>query len=347
MRNPVRLPPRGDVALAVWLGIATMLELQTSWVFEDHLEVPGPGAWHYGMVVAMACALAFRRVYPLVAVPAVLVFYTAGQYVVVLPNSFGLSVMVIVAVYSVALYARTQRAAVSVGLAMVLLGAWQGFADPRDPGGSASAMVIWVTLVLVVGFVVRRYRDRTDSMRVERDLAATQAREVAAQERARVARELHDVVAHGMSVVVLQARGGRRMLAHDVDQARVAFDDIDRVASDCLDEMRRLLGILRSDADMAAPWAPQPRLSELENLVVQARASGAEVELVVEGRRRELAPAIELSAYRIGQEALTNALQHAAGSRTRMRVVYEDTAIAIEVEDSGSGGTRLRARATV
>jgi signal transduction histidine kinase len=143
-----------------------------------------------------------------------------------------------------------------------------------------------------------------------------------------------------MSVVVLQARGGRTMLdpaISDLGQARDAFDDIDRVASDCLDEMRRLLGILRASADGAAPLAPQPKLGQLEQLVARARASGEEVELVVEGERHELAPAIELAAYRIGQEALTNALKHARGSRTRMTVRYEDSALAIEVEDDGPG----------
>jgi signal transduction histidine kinase len=147
---------------------------------------------------------------------------------------------------------------------------------------------------------------------------------------------LHDVVAHGMSVVALQAVGGRRVLDTDPDQAREAFDTIERVTSDCLDEMRRLLGILRADDDVA-PLGPQPTLDQIAGLVEQARAGGTRVDVTVSGDPRSLSPGVDLSAYRIVQEALTNALKHAPGSRLFLLVAYEEASVVVEVVDDGPG----------
>jgi signal transduction histidine kinase len=208
--------------------------------------------------------------------------------------------------------------------------------DRDDPVGTLVTFLLMVVGVYAVGVVVRRQRHHADSATRERDLARQTAREIAASERARIARELHDIVAHGMSVVVLQARGGRRVFDSEPDAARRALDDIEQVASDCLEEMRRLLGILRSGD--SAPLAPQPRLLELESLVQQAQSSGASVDLCIEGERRELPPAVELSIYRIAQEALTNSMKHAPGSRARLQVVYGDTAVTVIATDDGPGG---------
>jgi signal transduction histidine kinase len=196
--------------------------------------------------------------------------------------------------------------------------------------------VVFAAVVLTAGVVVRNHRADTDSMRTERDLAAAEVQAVAAEERARIARELHDVVAHGMSVVALQAVGGRRVLATDPAQAREAFDTIERVTSDCLDEMRRLLGILRADDDQA-PLAPQPTLDQITVLVEQARSAGAEVDVTVSGNAGKLPPGVELSAYRIVQEALTNALKHAPGAHVFLRLGYEEASLVVEVVDDGAG----------
>jgi signal transduction histidine kinase len=139
-----------------------------------------------------------------------------------------------------------------------------------------------------------------------------------------------------MSVVVLQAVGGRRMLDIDPQEARAAFDTIEAVSGQCLGEMRRLLGILR-DHDDKVPLAPQPRLGDLPALVQQASASGARVSLSVTGEPRDLAPAIELSAYRIAQEALTNALKHSPGSAVRVTLAYEADRVRVHVENDGTG----------
>ena len=302
---------RTDVGLAAALAVFSVVELYFGYAFE-RTSVDHPSALHLAVAVLAASSLAWRRVYPLVVAPFVAALVALQAHVTTPPNMYGESLVGIIAVYSLAVYAPTWRRAIASAALTTALFYVQGLADPEDPIGEAVTFALIVLLILGAGVLVRRYRDRADE-------AEHRARQIAAEERARIARELHDVVAHGMSVVVLQARGGRRCSTKSPGRRGMAFDDIERVAADCLDEMRRLLGILRRPSHRPPPRSHHSQGSdELEALVAQARASGAEVDLVVEGERRELAPAIELAAYRIAQEALTNALKHAPGSRTRL-----------------------------
>lgn len=339
MREVRRLPSQADFAVAAMLAALGVVELQLDYAFERTSE-PGPVLLHYIVVVSIGGALAWRRTYPLIVAPWVQALLGL-QAVFVAPTNVYVPIIVwVIATFSLAAYAPSWRSTAIPALVVAGAGIVQGSFDPDDPVGSAATLVVFEAIVLTAGGVVRGYRERTESMRDERDSAAAHASAVAAEERRRIARDLHDVVAHGMSVVVLQSRGARTMLdpaVGDLGQARDALNEIERVASECLDEMRRLLGLLRSSADGGPPIAPQPNLRQLEQLVAHAQASGEEVEMVVEGERHGLAPAIELAGYRIGQEALTNALKHAPGSRTRMTVRYEDAALAIEVEDDGPG----------
>jgi signal transduction histidine kinase len=325
------------MALAGLLTVLSLAELHTSWAFERTTK-PGPVLIHYLVVLLIGAALAWRRAQPLLVAPFIQIVVFLQPFLAAQPNTYGEVVILVIAAYSLGAHAPSWRSAAVPALVVLGLGFALSLRDEQDPIGTAVTSVLVFMGVLMTGAVVRRQRHRAEQMTRERDVAAAHAARVAVEERARIARELHDVVAHGMSVVILQARGGRKMIDQDGEAARVAFDDIERVSSDCLDEMRRLLGILRAEEGaQGAPLAPQPKLDELLGLVEQSRASGAAVELNVEGVRRELAPAIELSAYRITQEALTNALKHAPGSRTRVRVIYEDEAIAIEVTDDGPG----------
>ena len=288
-----RLPPRADIALAASLAVLGVAELQLPYAFE-RTDGPGPTPLHLLVAVASAGVLAWRRSHPLLVAPIALSLLGLETLVVALPNVYVGPVVIVVAVYSLAVYAPTWRSAL-LPLAVVLAGGVvMGVQDPEDPSGAAVTNVIFAGIVLTAGAVVRNYRAGTESMRTERDLAAAEVRAVAADERARIARELHDVVAHGMSVVALQAVGGRRVLDTDPAQAREAFDTIERVTSDCLDEMRRLLGILRADDDQA-PTAPQPTLDQIAGLVEQARAAGTEVDVTVSGDTRSLPPGVGLS----------------------------------------------------
>jgi signal transduction histidine kinase len=167
-----------------------------------------------------------------------------------------------------------------------------------------------------------------------------EARTAVVDERARIARELHDVVAHAISVIVLQARGGRHALASDPEETRQALNAIEATGSQALAEMRRLIGVLRPQ-DESVSLSPQPSLRDIGDLVSHVRDAGLPIELAVEGQPFELPTGIDLAAYRIVQEALTNALRHAGPASARVVVRYQDVGLEIEITDSGasSGAT--------
>jgi signal transduction histidine kinase len=155
------------------------------------------------------------------------------------------------------------------------------------------------------------------------------------QERARIARELHDVIAHGVSVMVVQADAARHGAAADDPDTLAALAAIERTGRESLRELRRLLGLLRSD-DEDASLAPQPGVGDLPALVESVRAAGLPVDLRVDGDLPALAPGPDLAAYRIVQEALTNALRHAGPARATVRVTYAARALRLEIADTGN-----------
>ncbi|HJQ75521.1 MAG TPA: sensor histidine kinase [Gaiellaceae bacterium] len=193
-------------------------------------------------------------------------------------------------------------------------------------------------VTLVVMLLVRRVLgDREQRIRLaerERDVAA---REAVVEERARIARELHDAIAHNVSMMVVQAGAERRALSED-SSTREVLETVEQIGRSALTEMRRLVGMLRSDGD--DPLAPQPGLRDLPLLVSQVRDAGLPVELSVEGEPRELPVGLELSAYRIVQEALTNALKHAGEARATVRIRYAQDSLELEIADDGLGAPR-------
>jgi signal transduction histidine kinase len=164
------------------------------------------------------------------------------------------------------------------------------------------------------------------------------AREAVAQERVRIARELHDMVAHNVSMIVLQAGAERRTLPVEAESTRDVLATIEDVGRQALVEMRRLLGVLRTAGDESA-LEPQPGLDGLGLLIDQIRDAGLPVELAIEGEPRTLAGGVELSAYRIIQEALTNSLRHAGDARARVALCYGAKSLEIEISDDGRGSS--------
>jgi signal transduction histidine kinase len=158
-----------------------------------------------------------------------------------------------------------------------------------------------------------------------------------AEERRRIAREMHDVVAHSVSVMVVQAGGARRILESDPARAVEAAERIEETGRAAMTEMRRLLGVLHPGEDDAAARAPQPTLAGVGELVGRARDAGLPVSLVVEGAERPLAAGVDLAAYRVVQEALTNALRYAAQAETAVRVRWGQEALELEIVDRGPG----------
>jgi signal transduction histidine kinase len=194
-----------------------------------------------------------------------------------------------------------------------------------------------VALVLVFGDAVGGRYAAEASLAEQAELRrADLARQAVLEERARIARELHDVVAHHMSVIALQAEAAPYKIADLPPEARGTFATIRSAAVDALAETRRVVGLLRADTD-AAERAPQPGLDRLDELVERGRQAGLDVEQLVVGVPRPLAVGVDLSAYRIVQEALSNAARHAPGSRVRVEVGYQTDGLQVAVRNDGTG----------
>jgi signal transduction histidine kinase len=181
---------------------------------------------------------------------------------------------------------------------------------------------------------VSELEDRAARLEHERE---EKARQAVADERARIARELHDVVAHHVSVMVVQAGGARRMIDQEPARSKEALETIEVTGRDALSEMRRLLGVLREQDEATDDLAPQPRVTDVAELVQSMRDSGLPVDLRVDGESPDLSPGIELSVYRIVQEALTNTLKHAGPARAEVRIRYTADGVEVEVRDDGRG----------
>jgi signal transduction histidine kinase len=181
----------------------------------------------------------------------------------------------------------------------------------------------------------RELRERAERAERERERLASEA---VAEERARIARELHDVVAHSVSVMVVQAAGVRRLLKSEQEREREALLVVERIGREALTEMRRMLGVLRASGDVAA-LAPQPGMEHIDKLVEQARRAGMTVELEVVGEPVQLPTGLDLSAYRIVQDGLTNVLKHGEEAKARVRVRYRADEIELEVVDESETAT--------
>jgi signal transduction histidine kinase len=290
-----------------------------------------PPALGYALVIVAAGSLAWRRRFPLI----VLVIVAAAASIGSLLGYWPEFVLVLwIAVYSAA--ANTERDSLTRVLApvAVITSVAIGLGERGGRGLNwvdvLSDLVVTFGVPLVLGRMTFNRRRRV--LR-DRELAT---REAVAAERAAIARELHDVVAHHMSVMVVQAGAARAVGESDPAAASAALRQIETSGRTGLAEMRRLLGILKAEGD-GDGRAPQPGLADLGELLDSMRATGLAVEAVVAGSTRPLPPGVDLSAYRIVQEALTNALRHAGGASARVLVRYEPAALELEIADDGLG----------
>jgi signal transduction histidine kinase len=250
-------------------------------------------------------------------------------------------IAMLIAFYSVGAHCDDRRAPVVGALALVVIAATD-LARPGFFNGAHSARpAAWLAFAIawLVGRDMRRRRGRVADLegraqQLERE-REEKAQLAVSEERARIARELHDIVAHGVSVIVAQARAGPH-LTDDPERANGVFRAIESSGREALVELRRLLGILRSE-DQQLAIGPQPGLTSLASLVEQVRASGLPVELRVEGEPVRLPAGVDLSAYRIVQEALTNVVKHAHATFADVEVRYQPDALELAIVDDGRG----------
>ncbi|TDE57586.1 sensor histidine kinase [Nonomuraea mesophila] len=300
-----------------------------------------PGViWYVGVSVALLVPLAWRD-RPRLSF-AVVALVSFGQWLADL-GPVPANVAVLIALWGVAYRCTWQWALAALLVAelgvLLLLVDWMAPTFGMFSTGSILVVTIWLT-----GLYARTRRhylegleERAERAERERD---QQARMAAAAERARIARELHDVVAHNVSVMVVQADGAGYALDHDPEQARQAVTTISRTGRVALAEMRRLVGVLRENENPDTDYTPQPGLDQLEKMV---RESAVPTRLRVEGAPTDLPEGQQLAVYRIVQEALTNALKHGGpGVRADVEIDFTGPDVLVRVTDDGRGAAAPR-----
>jgi signal transduction histidine kinase len=291
-----------------------------------------------GGVTVVCSSLAIRRRFPFATV-AVAAFGSLITLVGGVPPQIlgvGLAAMVISYSFAAALDDARLFAAATMFMATWLI---RDIVDPQLNGGDIAIDGVFFGMPFIVGRVVRR---RERQVELVSRVAEDRTDDAIRQERARIARELHDVIAHGMSVMVVQADAARHGLAAADQETHAALAEIERTGRESLREMRRLVGLLRDGDESAAALQPQPGLTRVDALVQSIRQAGLPVELRVSGEVRPLPPGVDIAAYRIVQEALTNALRHAGPARATVDIGYDDRQITLRIEDTGraNGATR-------
>lgn len=318
------------------------------------------------LVLVGTVPLALRRRFPLsvyLVICAVGTLYYVRGY-----GGGGPLIAILVGLYSVAAHSPRRDIWVLIGTVVAQVGGTLLDPDADDPvvttlmvAGMMGAAWVFGDNIRVRRAYVKAVEDRAEQLEREQD---AQARRAVLEERSRIARELHDIVAHSMSVMVVQAGAARRTLDRDPARAVESMSHIESTGRDALAEMRRVVAVLRSDGDRdrerdrdrdhergdpvdlprGEPFdrdalLPQPGLDELTTLVEQCREAGLPVELEVDGEVRSLPSGLELAVYRIVQEALTNTMRHAGPARAHVRLCFGEDGVTVSVVDDGRGAS--------
>ena len=338
MRRWVRRPGplAQDIALALGLLVISAVAFSTG--REEALgadQNQPPGAIVAVLTLLATLPIAVRRRYPVEVFAVTLSAAIANDLI---GDRFQFA-GALVGLYTVATYVGRPKSIYA--LAAAALGA---AATSVGDSGTGMAQFVAILAVFAASWLLgdnirtrraylRELEDRADSLEREREESIRRA---AADEQARIARELHDIITHNVSVMTVQAAAAGDVFETHPGRVREALDSIESTGREALTELRRLLGRVRPE-DAGTNFAPQPGLARLDALLEQVRAAGLQVDLTVEGTPRELPIGLDLSAYRIVQEALTNILKHAQASKAAVRIRYEPDAIELEVVDDGHG----------
>jgi signal transduction histidine kinase len=322
-----------DTLLAA--GLAAFGVVGTLGAVDNQPTSRPPGALGWGLLLVASAAVAFRRRHPL-AVLAVTAAATAGWLAARHPYG-PVFLPLCVAVYTAAASVpRGRFAALAAGVGALLVALVAvGVSDGRDrlwdqvPNQLPRLLLAWATLLgvpLWVGWAAR----------VRRERAAEEGRRRVDEERLRVARELHDVVSHAIAMINFRAGVALHVIDGRPEEARAALEAIRQASAGAIQELRAALGVLRGPGD-GSPRTPMPGLGQLDELVAGVTDAGRAVQVVVEGDPGELPPAVDLTAYRVVQESLTNVVRHAGPAAATVRVAYRPDQLVVEVTDDGRG----------
>lgn len=331
-------PMVGDSVIALVVGLMDLAILIAATVADQ----PNVQPWYIGVpvIVAAVAPLVIRRKHPLIFAYAVLVLGVPHAAL-----ELGLTALITgsIAVYTLVAYVGRRQAALYLAAQLLVSTVQIGIQLPSSEwlvaGGFTAGMLAFSWVLGEFIGARRAYHAELEArlhlLETERDQAT---RIAVADERTRIARELHDVVAHAVSVIVVQAEGASYAICSDPDAARHAVRTIADTGRGALNELRTLLDVLRNSDTEASPLAPQPDLDALSALVERMRASGLRVTLQVPGDLTGLPAGVALGVYRIVQESLTNTLKHAGpGARAQVRVERTPAGVEVRVDDDGAG----------
>jgi signal transduction histidine kinase len=295
----------------------------------------GPAAVNAVVVPVMALALAWRRRYPVGVLACVVAGLSGLSAAFGAPETSTGVFIVVAAIFSAAAHGSNPAATVALSVTAAVV---ETALDPLiHTFGDSLWSIILITLTLAAGFGMRSrttaLEQRAEALKRNQDLLAAAA---ADEERRRIARELHDIISHSLGVLVLQAGAAEQVLERDPERAREVLRSIRATGQEAIGEMGMLFGLIRGEA--IASREPQPSLADVDRLVGKMREAGHDVGFQIEGERRALSPALELSAFRIVQEGLTNALKHAGPAQARVVLRYGEDELEVEVADDGSAG---------
>jgi signal transduction histidine kinase len=322
-------PFASDAVLAFAVAALVLSE-----VFTSKSYLTGSNGVYVPVAVLMTVPLAWRRRAPLVVLVLVMGAFAAQSIILdPTPTPDVELIPALIAVYSVAAHGERWVPWVGGGIGIVAGLIWLGVDDFLLPIVMFGGAWLAGRLVQKRQLYAQAFAERARVLERERD---ANARVAAAEERVRIAREMHDVVGHSVSVMVVQAGAERLALGEERPATREALLAIERTGREALAEMSRLLGVLRKEGEGLA-LAPRPSLAQVDALVQTVRAVGIPVELRVEGDQTALPPSVDVSAYRIVQEALTNVVKHAGPARATVVVRYSGRAVEVEVTDDGCG----------
>ena len=324
------------IVAGIGLGVAAVIQ-------DIHTKDGPKGPLWFDVIAAVVipATLFFRRRFPFGAPAATAILIAASSFVDerLIPNAF---VPVLAGIAANALFAQLpQRRQAIVGYVLTI--AVVGIVDHNDPRGSIGNW-IWITAIFGIAWLVgfafsgasRQAEEAKERARRAEREREERARLAVSEERARIARELHDVVGHSVSVMTVQASAVRRLLNPEQEREREALLTVEQTGREAMAEMRRMVGVLRRPEEGPA-LAPQPSLEHLDKLVEHARESGLPVRLTVEGDAVQLPAGVDLTAYRLVQEGLTNALKHARAKNAEVLVRYSNGFVELSVTDDGTG----------